>query len=128
MVIFSDGIDAEVTEDGRTAYDVLRDAQKANIPVYFIRTGIPGRVPPGVSDEAWAAAVARTGGRFFHGTDEAAVVRAVQEIDRAAAGRVEMRRYTTEQPRYASFALLAAMFWTVAILLRLTVPWFQTFP
>ena len=28
MVIFSDGIDAEVTEDGRTAYDVLRDATR----------------------------------------------------------------------------------------------------
>jgi hypothetical protein len=92
MVIFSDGIDAEVTEDGRSAYDVLRDAQRTNIPVFFIRTGVPGRLPPGVSDEAWAAAVARTGGKFYSGTDESAVIRAVQEIDRAAVGRVEMKR------------------------------------
>jgi Ca-activated chloride channel family protein len=128
MVIFSDGIDAEVTEDGRSAYDVLRDAQRTNIPVYFIRTGVPGRLPPGVSDEAWSAAVARTGGRFFHGTDEAAVIRAVQEIDRAAVGRVEMKRYTTEQPRFASFAMIGAALWSLALAMRLTMPWFQVFP
>lgn len=128
MVIFSDGIDAEVTEDGRTAYDVLREAQKAKIPVFFIRTGVPGRLPPGVSDDAWASAVTRTGGRFFSGTDETAVIRAVQEIDRAAVGRVEMKRYTTEQPRYAAFAIIAAAFWTLALVMRLTMPWFQTFP
>jgi Ca-activated chloride channel family protein len=128
MVIFSDGIDAEVTEDGRSAYDVLRDAQKTNIPVYFVRTGVPGRLPPGVSDEAWAAAVARTGGKFFHGTDEAAVIRAVQEIDRAAVGRVEMKRYTTEQPRFASFAMIGAALWSLALAMRLTMPWFQVFP
>lgn len=128
MVIFSDGIDAEVTEDGRSAYDVLRDAQKTNIPVYFIRTGVPGRLPPGVSDEAWTAAVARTGGKFFQGTDEAAVIRAVQEIDRAAVGRVEMKRYTTEQPRFASFAIIGAALWSLALAMRLTMPWFQVFP
>ena len=128
MVIFSDGIDAEVTEDGRSAYDVLREAQRTNIPVFFVRTGIPGRLPPGVSDEAWASAVARTGGKFFHGTDEAAVIRAVQEIDRAAVGRVEMKRYTTEQPRFASFALIGAALWSLALALRLTMPWFQVFP
>jgi len=45
MVIFTDGIDAEITEDGRNAFDVLGEARKANIPVYFIRTGAPGRGP-----------------------------------------------------------------------------------
>ena len=128
MVIFSDGIDAEVTEDGRTAYDVLRDATRAKIPVFFVRTGVPGRVPAGVSDDAWASAVARTGGKFFQGTDESAVIRAVQEIDRTAVGRVEMKRYTTEQPRYAGFALIAASLWSLALAMRLTMPWFQTFP
>jgi len=128
MVVFTDGIDAEIMEDGRTAYDVLNDAAKANIPVFFIRVGVPGRPVPGVSDDAWAAAVAKTGGKFFAGTDEAAIVRAVREIDRTAVGRVEMKRYTTEQPRFASFALAAATLWSLALLMRLTMPWFQTFP
>jgi Ca-activated chloride channel homolog len=128
MVIFTDGIDAEVTEDGRTAFDVLQQARKASIPVYFIRTGTPPRGAQGISDEAWAAAVARTGGKFYNAVDETAIVRAVNEIDRAAAGRVDMKRYSTEQPRFASFALIAACFWTLALLMRLTTPWFQTFP
>jgi hypothetical protein len=128
MVIFTDGIDAEITEDGRNAFDVLADARKANIPVYFIRTGAPGRGPQAIPDETWAAAVARTGGKFFSAVDETAIVRAVSEIDRAAIGRVEMKRYTTEQPRFAAFALIAGAFWSLAILMRLTVPWFQTFP
>ena len=128
MVIFTDGIDAEVTEDGRSAFDVLKDARDANIPVYFIRTGVPGRGQAAIPDEVWAAAVARTGGKFFTAADESAVVRAVQEIDRAAPGRVEMKRYTTEQPRFSGFAVLGAAFWAVALLMRLTLPWFQTFP
>lgn len=128
MVIFTDGIDAEVTEDGRTAYDVLNEARKANIPVYFIRTGVPPRGAQGVSDEAWAAAVARTGGKFFNAIDETAVVRAVNEIDRTAVGRVEMKRYSTEQPRFTSFAMAAAVLWSIALFMRLTTPCFQTFP
>jgi Ca-activated chloride channel family protein len=128
MVIFSDGIDAEVTEDGRSAFDVLSDARKANIPVFFVRTGAPGRGPQAIPDEVWAAAVARTGGKFYNAVDETAIVRAVAEIDKAAAGRVEMKRYSTEQPRFASFAMLAAIFWSLALLMRLTTPWFQTFP
>jgi hypothetical protein len=128
MVIFTDGIDAEVTEDGRSAFDVLQEARKANIPVYFIRTGTPPRGMQGVSDEAWSAAVARTGGKFYNAIDEASIVRAVNEIDRAAAGKVDMKRYSTEQPRFAAFALAATFFWTLALLMRLTTPWFQTFP
>jgi hypothetical protein len=128
MVIFTDGIDAEITEDGRNAFDVLGEARKANIPVYFIRTGQPGRGPQAIPDATWAAAVARTGGKFFNAVDEASVVRAVNEIDHAAIGRVEMKRYSTEQPRFAAFAVVAAAFWSLALLMRLTLPWFQTFP
>jgi hypothetical protein len=128
MVIFTDGIDAEITEDGRNAFDVLGEARKANIPVFFIRTGQPGRGPQAIPDATWAAAVARTGGKFFSAVDEASVVRAVNEIDNTAIGRVEMKRYTTEQPRFAAFAVIAAACWSLALLMRLTLPWFQTFP
>ena len=84
-----------------------RDATNAKIPVYFIRVGIPSRQQPGVSDEAWAAAVARTGGRFYNAADEDGHRSArLQDIDRAAVGQIEMRQYITEQPRFAPFALL----------------------
>ena len=34
MVIFTDGMDAEVLQDGRSGFDVLREAAAAKIPVY----------------------------------------------------------------------------------------------
>jgi hypothetical protein len=39
-----------------------------------------------------------------------------------------MRQYVTEQPKFVPYALAAAALWAIAIGLRLTVPWFQTFP
>lgn len=128
MVIFTDGVDAEMTEEGRTAFDVLRDARAANIPVYFIRVGTPGRGPQAIPDSVWAAAVARTGGKFFSAADENTIIQAVQEIDRSTPGQIEMKRYTTEEPRFAIFALAAAACWALALAMRLTLPWFQTFP
>jgi len=127
MVIFSDGVDAEVLQDGRSAIDVLREAQQHDIPVYFIRTGRPG-ASGGVPDAAWQAAVARTGGRFYSGTDEATILRAIREIDRAASGRIEMRQYSTQIPRFTPFAFAAVALWTLALALRMLTPWFTTFP
>jgi hypothetical protein len=128
MVIFSDGVDAEVLQDGRSAVDVLREARRADIPVYFIRTGRAGGDAGGVPDAVWRAAVARTGGRFYAGTDEATIVRAMHEIDRAATGRIELRQYSTQVPRFSPFALAAVALWTLALSLRLLTPWFTTFP
>jgi hypothetical protein len=128
MVIFSDGVDAEVTEDGRSPFDVLRAAQANRIPVYFIRVGGGSDAQKAVSDDAWMSAVARTGGRFYNAADEGTIVRAIHEIDRATQGRIEMKQYSTEQPRFAAFALLAVACWTGALLLRFTTPHFRKFP
>lgn len=128
MLIFSDGMDAEVLQDGRTVVDVLADAEKARIPVYFIRTGTPSRTDARVSDVAWRSAVARTGGRFYSAADEQTILRVLQEIDQASAGRIETRQYSTRTPHFASFALVAVVLWSLALTLRLTTPWFQKFP
>jgi Mg-chelatase subunit ChlD len=128
MVVFTDGMDAQVTEEGKTAFDVLSEADKASIPVYFVRVGDPERQKRGVTDDAWAAAVARTGGRFYNAADESAIMRVLQDINRTTPGRIDMRQYVTEQPKFTPYALAAVVLWTLAIALRLTVPWFQTFP
>jgi hypothetical protein len=128
MVIFSDGVDAEVLQDGRSAVDVLREARQADIPVYFIRTSRTGGDTGGVPDAVWRSAVARTGGRFYSGTDEATIIRAMNEIDRAATGRIELRQYSTQVPRFPPFAFAAVVLWTLALALRLLTPWFTTFP
>jgi von Willebrand factor type A domain len=126
MVIFSDGMDAEVLQDGRTGFDVLREAAAAKIPVYFVRVG--GGSDERLSDAMWQSAVARTGGRFYSAADEATIVRAVREIDEAATGRISMREYSTRRPAFPRFAMAAGALWTLALGLRFTVPWFQRFP
>jgi Mg-chelatase subunit ChlD len=128
MVIFSDGADAEVLESGKSAFDVVGEAARAKIPIYFIKVGrdIPGRAQ--IGDEMWRAAVQRTGGRFYPGADEASIERALADIDRAGAGRIEYKQYSTERPRFSPFAMAAAGLWALALLLRMTMPVFGTFP
>jgi Mg-chelatase subunit ChlD len=128
MVIFTDGADADVLENGKTVDDVLADAQRSKIPVYLIKIGGNLQQKRSVADELWIGAVKKTGGEFFSGGDEATIIRAIQAIDRRAAGTIEMKQYSTERPRYAVFALTAAAFWCAALVLRFTVPTFQTFP
>jgi Ca-activated chloride channel family protein len=127
MVIFSDGMDAEVLQDGRTGFDVLREAAAARIPVYFVRVG-GGASDDRLSDAMWQSAVARTGGRFYSAADEATIVRAVREIDQESTGRIAMREYSTRRPVFSGFAMVAGAMWTLALALRFTVPWFQRFP
>jgi hypothetical protein len=128
MVVFSDGMDAEVLQDGRSTLDVLREARRAEVPVYFVRTGRPDAVQGQVPDAVWEAAVARTGGRFYSAADEATIVRAMQDIDRQSPGRIERRQYRTQVPQYAPFAFAAVALWTIAATLRLATAWFTTFP
>jgi Mg-chelatase subunit ChlD len=128
MVIFTDGADADVLENGKTVDDVLAEAQRTKIPVYLIKIGGNIQNKRSVADELWIGAVKRTGGEFFSGGDEETIMRAIQAIDRRSAGTIEMKQYSTERPRYAVFALTAAALWCMALLLRFTIPTFQTFP
>jgi len=128
MVVFSDGEDAQVAAGGRTITEVLEGARASSIPVYFIRTNAnpgAGRVLP---DALWRAAVERTGGRFYAAADEATIIRAIEEIDRASAGAISIRQYSTREPRFPPFAIVAAGLWSLALGLKLTVPWFSRFP
>jgi Mg-chelatase subunit ChlD len=128
MVIFTDGADADVLENGKTVDDVLAEAQRTKIPVYLIKIGGNLLQKRTVADELWIGAVKRTGGEFFSGGDEETIIRAIQAIDRRSAGTIEMKQYSTERPRYAVFALTAAALWCTALVLRFTIPTFQTFP
>jgi Mg-chelatase subunit ChlD len=128
MVIFTDGADADVLENGKTVDDVLAEAQRAKIPVYLIKIGGNLMQKRTVADELWIGAVKKTGGEFFSGGDEDTIIRAIRAIDRRSAGTIQMKQYSTERPRYAVFAMTAAALWCAALLLRFTVPTFQTFP
>ena len=60
--------------------------------------------------------------------DEQSLLAAVNDIDRAAVGAIQVTQYTSRQPRFALLALAAAGCWLLAAALRLGVPLFATFP
>ena len=39
-----------------------------------------------------------------------------------------MKRYSSQQPKFAGYAFMAAGFWSIALTLQLTVPYFRKFP
>jgi len=128
MLIFSDGQDTQVMIHGKPVSEVLRLAVENKVPVYFVRTsynkGLGGVLP----DDIWKPAVEATGGKFYPAGDEATILNAIHDIDRRSAGRVEVKRYSSQQPRFAPYAFLATSLWTCALVLQLTVPYFRKFP
>jgi hypothetical protein len=128
MIIFSDGEDTQVTLQGRRVEDIMKAAVASQIPVYLVRTNRDKREGDLVPDQIWKPAVESTGGRFYAAANEQDVARAIEDIDRRSPGKIEVNRYATNERRFAPFALLAAALWSVALLLKLTVPIFRAFP
>jgi hypothetical protein len=108
--------------------EILGQARRANIPVYLIRTSYDKGLGAVVPDAIWKPEIEATGGRFYAASDEAGVLAAIREIDRLSAGAVAIKQYGSQQPRFSSFALIAAALWTMAAAMKLAVPYFQTFP
>ena len=128
MIMFTDGRDSELNRQGRPLDALVAETRKYHIPVYMIRTAhkLPfGRVE---QDKIWKPVVERTGGRFYAAYDEASIMAALREIDRLTPGRIDVREYSVERPRYSGFALAAVAAWLLASLLKLTLPVFRTFP
>jgi hypothetical protein len=128
MVVFSDGEDTRAVLQGQSLDEVLRAAIESRTPVYFVRTNYGHEQGTVIADELWIAAVRKTGGRFFAVKDEASLLRAIEDVDRVAAGEIVVREYTSQRPRFALFALMAAALWGSAAALKLGVPYLQTLP
>ena len=96
--------------------------------MYLIRTSYDKGLGAVVPDAIWKPEVEATGGRFYAASDEAGVLAAIREIDRLSAGAVAIKQDGSQQPRFSSFALIAAALWTMAAAMKLAVPYFQTFP
>ena len=128
MVIFSDGIDDQLQVRGATIDRAVATARQSAIPVYMIRVGFKRKFGDVREDRLWRPAVERTGGRFYAASDEDTILRAVQDIDRLSAGRIDVREYTAYQPRFAGYALAAVALWLSAMVLKLGFRSFRTFP
>ncbi len=128
MVIFSDGDDTHVQLEGRPLDSIMQAAYDYKIPVYMLRIAANKQLGDVVPDAIWKKAIEKTGGRFFPVADEAAIFKAVHEIDQLAVGRIDVARYTVNRPQFSVFASAALALWAVALALRLTVPYFSRFP
>jgi hypothetical protein len=128
LVIFSDGEDTIAAANGHSLDDIIASAVQAGVPVYFVRTNYNLKEGEHIPDHLWADAVKQTGGKFFAASDEPSLLAAIREIDAVAAGTVRLNEYSSQQPRFAIFASLAALCFLVAVASRLSVPVFQRFP
>jgi hypothetical protein len=128
MVIFTDGEDTRAIVNGKTLDEIMQAAIDAKIPVYFVRTNYERGEGKVIPDELWLPAVLKTGGKFYAADNEEHLLAAIKDIDTVSAGTIQTRQYTSQRPRFAMFAFVAACFWTGAVGLKLTVPQFQKLP
>ncbi len=128
MLLFSDGQDTQVTVHGKHVTEIVAGAVAAKIPVYMIRTSYNKALGAVLPDDIWKPAIESTGGKFYPAGDEATILNAIKDIDRRSAGRVDVKLYSSQRPKFAGYALFAAGFWTLALTLQLTVPYFRKFP
>jgi hypothetical protein len=128
MLLFTDGQDTQVMIHGKTVTEIVAGAVQSKIPVYMIRTSYNKGLGAVLPDDIWKPAIESTGGKFYPAGDEQAVLNAIKDIDTRSAGRVDVKRYSSQQPKFAGYAVMAAGFWTFALTLQLTVPYFRKFP
>jgi hypothetical protein len=128
MVLFTDGQDTQVQIHGKPVQEIMAGAVETKIPVYMIRTSYNKALGGVLPDDIWKPAIEATGGKFYAAADESTIISAIHDIDRRSAGRVDIRRYSTQRPKFAPYAFMATGFWTVALFLQLTVPYFRKFP
>jgi hypothetical protein len=128
LVIFSDGEDTNAAVHGRSLDDIIHEAVDAGVPVYMVRTMYDKRRGEYIPDRLWSEAVEKSGGKFFAASDERSLLQAIAEIDQASAGTIRTTEYAAQRPHFAVFAAIAALCFVVAILAKLTVPYFQKLP
>lgn len=128
LVIFSDGEDTNAAVHGRSIDDIISEAVEAGVPVYMVRTMYDKRRGEYIPDRLWSEAVEKSGGKFFAASDERSLLQAIAEIDQASAGTIRTTEYAAQRPHFAVFAAIAALCFVVAIVAKLTVPYFQKLP
>jgi hypothetical protein len=128
MIVFTDGRDSELNRQNRPLDQLVAEARRYRIPVYMIRTAY--RMPFGrvQQDKIWQPVIERTGGRFYAAPDEESIFKALAEIDRLSPGKIEVRQYSVQRPRYAGFALIGVALWTIAAAMKLGFSTFRSFP
>jgi hypothetical protein len=72
--------------------------------------------------------VEKTGGRYYVAKNESTLIAAIDDIDREAVGAISARQYTSQQPRFTLFALIAFVLWSTSAGLKVLSSWFSRVP
>jgi hypothetical protein len=128
MIVFTDGRDSELNRAEKPLDKLVNEARTLKIPVHMIRTAYNYRLGEVQQDKIWKAVVERTGGRFYAAYDDDSLSAALAEIDRLSPGRIDVREYSVQRPRFAAYALAATLLWLLAAVLKLGFGVFRTFP
>ena len=128
MILISDGRDDQLRFRGQMLDDMVLQARRSQIPIFMIRTAWKADLGDVPQDKIWQAAVERTGVRFYPAPNEDAILHAIDEIDRLSAGRIDVRRYTSERPQFSGYMLIAVALWVTAGAMKIGIPVFRTFP
>ena len=128
MLLFTDGRDDQATLHGQQLDEMMATARKLKVPVFMIRTAFNTKFGGVAQDALWKSAVEASGGRFYAAAEEKDVLDAIRDIDRLSPGQINVREYTSQQPRFSGYALIAVALWTAAGLMKLGLPYFRTFP
>ena len=125
MIIFSDGEDSNYKVGGKSLSEILKTANDAKIPVYLVRINYGMSAGKNIPDEVWQPTINASGGRFYPVAQEEDLQAALVDLNKRATGSIEYKTFTSQEPRFASFGLMAVAFWVAAAMLKLGVPYFQ---
>ena len=126
MILISDGEDSQANFGERSLDDIVGEARRNQIPIYFIRTNFGKETYQ--YDELWGKAVEKTGGKLYPAANEDIILQAISEIDRVATGRIDVARYATRKPLFIPFLMTSGLLWAFAICLTLLFKIFRVFP
>ncbi len=129
MVLFSDGEDTRVQVGDKTLDEILQNSIDNKIPVYMVRTNyerekgkvIPDEIVDSGDREDRRQVLRRRAARMPSSTPS-------PTSTRWRLARFATRQYTSQRPRFAFFALVAAACWLTAAALKLALPQFQKLP
>ncbi len=133
VILLTDGINNTGSMDPMTAAEI---AKKFGVRVYTIGVGTKGMAPYpfqtnfGIQyqnievqiDEDLLRNIAQTtGGEYFRATDKQKLDEIYKQIDKLEKSKIDVTKFTKKKEEYLVFALLAAGFFLLEILLKLTV-------
>jgi len=133
IILLTDGVNNRGSIDPMTAAEI---AKTFGIRVYAIGVGTRGMAPYPVKtpfgvryqdmqteiDEDLLKEIAKmTDGQYFRATDNDALVKVYEEIDRMEKSKISVQEHHKKSEEYLKFALIAALLLLLEILLRYTV-------